>query len=181
MAQAGAAIEGGGTFDAALRHVRAAEAAHLEAVYALSDAKSLRLQILKDDLAAIVAASPEASEIFELALAPGATPRLWIDLATSVVMEPDPKTYRLVQHGEGSRDTLFETADRAEMVRQIKLVMAHRIIGRRRRPVVPGPDSGQARRYRAVALVLAGLTGFSIGALTVLGAAIYWELLKNLP
>ena len=178
MAQAGAAIGENGGFGDALRTARAAEAAHFEAVHALSDAKSLRLQILKDELAVIVAASPEAGWAFELALAPGDPPRLWIDLITSVVMEPDPKTYRLVQHGQSGRDTLFETADRAEMVQQVKLTMAHAIIANRRQGAASGLEQGNGRRYSAASLALAGLGGFSLGALALLGAAIYLEILS---
>ncbi len=146
-------------FGAVLRQARAAQAAQLDAVHALSDAKALRLQVLKDELAGVVAASPEVA--FELALAPGDTPRLWIDLITSVVMEPDPKTYRLVENGEG----VFETADRAEMVRQVQLLMAHRVLAGKAALRI---NQGRARRYSAASLLLAGGCGFGVGALSLL-------------
>ena len=168
MAQAGLALD----FDSTLRQARAADAAHLEAVHAISDAASLRLQMLKDELAGIVAAAPQAREAFELALAPGDTPRLWIDLITSVVMEPDPKTYRLLRDGHG----VFETADRAEMVQQVKLAMAHGIIARKRRAAVRGLTDGASERYSAVALAVAGVGGFALGALALASAAIYLKM-----
>src|SRR5436305_446464 len=99
--------------DQALRQARLKEAAHLEAVIDIRDAETLRLQVLKDDLVPIVASKREAEEFFDLALVPGDPPRLWIDLATSVVMAPDPRTYRLVEDSHVGRDTLLETQDRA--------------------------------------------------------------------
>jgi hypothetical protein len=153
---------------AAMRHVRAAEAAHFEAVAALSDARALRLQILKDELAAIIAASPEARRAFELALIPGDTPRLWLDLITFVVMEPDPKTYRLVQHGQSGREVLLETAERAEMVQQAKLLLAQKVIRGTPRHTGRLTQGGKCG-YSAVAIILAGVSGFALGALALLG------------
>ncbi|MBC8037701.1 MAG: hypothetical protein H7X89_10855, partial [Rhizobiales bacterium] len=153
-------------------------AAHLEAVRSLSSAASLRLQVLKEELAGIVAASPEAREAFELALAPGDSPRLWIDLNTSVVMEPDPKTYRLVQQGGGNLNIVLETPDRAAMVQQVKLIMAHGMIGRRRRAGGLRLKDDLGRRYSGALLILTGLSGFFLGALSFLGAAICLEILS---
>lgn len=170
MAQAGQALD----FDSMLLQARAAEAAHREAVHAISDAASLRLQVLKDELAGIVAAVPETREAFDLALTPGDTPRLWIDLITSVVMEPDPKTYRLVRDGHG----VFETADRAEMVQQVRRSMAHGIIARTRRAAVRGLTDGTGAGYPAAALIAAGLSGFALGAMALVGAGIYLKILN---
>jgi hypothetical protein len=175
VAQAGLAIGEVGEFAEALRNARAAEAAHLEAVYAFNDAKSLRLQTLKDELAVFIAGSPEAPGTFELVLVPGDSPRLWIDLVTSVVMEPDPKTYRLVQHGEGRRDIVLETADRAEMLQQVKLIIAHGTIARKRLKPAPGLNR---QCYSVSALTLTGLGGFLLGVLTLLVGAIYLGILK---
>ncbi|MGH6855028.1 MAG: hypothetical protein ACREDN_06380 [Aestuariivirga sp.] len=177
MAQAGSAIGEAGGFDVALRQMRAAEAAHLEARRRLSDAKTLRLQVLKDELAAIVAASPQARAAFELAMAPGEPPRLWIDLSTAIVMEPDPKTYRLVRNAQGGHETLFETAEVAEMVQQAKLHMAHGIIAHQRQMALPAVRPCKERRYSTACLIITGLAGFGFGALTLLSAAICLKIL----
>jgi hypothetical protein len=100
----------------AMRQAHAAEAAHFEAVLAIRDAQTLRLQALKDDLLPVLAADPRARSLFDVVLMPGEPPRLWIDLVSSVAMEPNPQTYRLTQDRAGGRDLLFETADRSEMV-----------------------------------------------------------------
>ena len=55
----------------ALREARLAEAAHFEAALDLRDSKTLRLQILKDELLPTVQSSPEAKELFDLTLLPG--------------------------------------------------------------------------------------------------------------
>ena len=161
----------------ALRRARAAEAAHFEAVHALSNAGALRLQVLKDDLDRLVVTVPEARQAFDLALISGETPRLWIDLITSVMMEPDPRTYRLVVDGHHGRETLFETADRGEMVDKIKLHMAHGLIARWRKAAVPAIEGGGAARYSADSLILAWLAGLSLGALALLGSLIYLNIL----
>ena len=46
----------------ALRKARLAEAAHFEAVLGIKDSKSLRLQVLKDEMTPVIAATPEAAQ-----------------------------------------------------------------------------------------------------------------------
>ena len=117
-----------------------------------------------------LAVSTPAAEGFEFALSPGERPRLWIDLVTSVVMEPDPKTYRLVQGG----NILFETAKRSEMLEQAEFHLAYAIIAETRRKGI----SGKARRYAGAAITLACLGAFWLGALSLLSIAIYLDMLK---
>ena len=154
----------------ALREARLAQAAHHEAVLALHDAKSIRLQLLKDDLAA-AAQSPEAGDLFDLALVPGDPPRLWIDLTAFVVMEPDPRSYRLQQDRQNGRDILFESQDRTQMAEQVRLHMAHRIIARQRQAAA-GPAPRQPETYSMASVILAWVSGFSLGVLALLAAAI---------
>lgn len=162
----------------ALRKARLAEAAHFEAVLGIRDSKSLRLQILKDELAPIVASNPEASLLFDLALVPGEEARLWIDLISFVVMEPDYRTYRLVQDNQGGRETLFESIERAEMLDYLKSYLAHRIVARERM-VASTPGGGeQSVRYPSGSLLYAWLSGFIVGLLALLIAAISLGKLK---
>ena len=177
VAAAAAAREPGNAFDEALRQARLAEAAHHEAVLGIKDAKSLRLQVLKDDIAAIIAHSPEAKQMFDLALVPGEPPKLWIDLITFVVMEPDYRTYRLVQDTQAGRDILHETVDRPEMVERLKQHMAHRIIARERQMAATLP-MGQRAGFSASALILAWLAGFVLGILALVILAILLGILK---
>jgi hypothetical protein len=161
----------------ALREARQAEAAHFEATLELRDSKSLRLQLLKDDLLPLLDASPEARELFDLALIPGEPPKLWIDLISFVVMEPDPRSYRFLQHRQDRREILFETHDRELMAAAIRRHMAHQVVARERQSVAvpqPAPPSG----FSSASLMLAWVSGFSFGALALLGLAIFLGFLK---
>ena len=154
----------------ALREARLAEAAHQEAVLALHDAKSIRLQLLKDDLIA-AATSPEAGDLFDLAVVPGDPPRLWIDLTAFVVMDPDPRCYRLQQDRQNGREILFESQDLSLMAEQVRLHMAHRIIARQRQATAdPAPRVPET--YSMASVILAWVSGFSLGVLALLVAAI---------
>ena len=160
----------------ALREARQAEAAHFEAALELRDSKSLRLQMLKDDLLPLVESSPEARELFGLALIPGEAPKLWIDLISFIVMEPDPRSYRFLQHRQDRREILFETSDRELMAAAVRRHMAHLMVARERQPVAIPPPATPG--YTSASLILAWVSGFAFGALALLGLAIYLGLLK---
>lgn len=157
-------------FKAALRRARLAEAAHAEAVMGLSDSKSIRLQLLKDDLTPVVASNPEAADLFDLALISGAEPRLWIDLISFVAMEPDNRTYRLTEDRQSGREILIESAERGELVERVRQLMAHRIVARQRL-AAPAAPAATPQGYSITAVVLAWLAGFALGALGLLAAA----------
>lgn len=161
----------------ALRKARLAEAAHLEALLAVKDSKSLRLQVLKDDISPAIAATADAAKYFDLIVAPGEQPRLWIDMISSVVMEPDFRTYRLLQDNQGGREVLLETSDRAEMVNYLKTYLAHRMIARERNIARALPLAQSVRGFSMGALLYAWLTGFMLGVLVLLVAAILSEKL----
>jgi hypothetical protein len=162
----------------ALRKARLAEAAHFEAILGIKDSKSLRLQVLKDDIAPLIAATPEAANVFDLALVPGEPPRLWIDLISFVEMEPDYRTYRLQQDNRGGREALFETTDRTEMLNYLKSYLAHRMIARERQIVRAPPLSQPAARYTAGSLIYAWFNGLILGFLAFVLAAISLGKLK---
>lgn len=160
----------------ALRQARLAEAAHFDAVLDIRDAQTLRLQVLKDDLVPVVSGNSQATSFIDLALVPGDPPRLWVDLITSVIMAPDPRTYRLVQDSPAGRRTLFETADRTEMVAHITQHIAHRMIAREREMTAVSAPAATTKPvimgHSTTALILAWLSGFSIGALALFIAGI---------
>jgi hypothetical protein len=161
-----------GEFTAALRAARLSEAAHLEAIFDIRDAKTLRLQVLKDDLSHLLGSHPSAHH-FDLALVAGEPPRLWIDLVTSVVMEPDPRTFRLVSDTEAGPETLFQTSDRAAMVARIKAEMAHRVVAKAR-SLRPAPAAHEVRK--GASLIFAWLVGAATGVLLTLVGLFLWRL-----
>ena len=173
MAGAGSIVKEGGGLRNELRQARIAEGAHYEAALQLRDAKTIRLQLLKDDLAEAAAAG---GELFDLALVPGEPPKLWIDLVTSVVMEPEPSIYRLQQDRQSGREILFESGKRGEVAEAARRHMAHLLVARQRQAVAvvsPPPPAG----YSTAALMLAWLSGVVLGILGLLSAAISLERL----
>ncbi len=164
--------ESDGGLREALREARLAEAAHFEATLDLRDSKSIRLQLLKDDLMPVIAGSAAAAELFDLALVPGEPPKLWIDLISYVVMEPDPRTYRLLQDRQDRREVLFESGKRTDVGDFIRRHMAHRLI-KRERQAASVSLSPPLHGYSASSLILAWTSGFALGALLLFGLAIY--------
>jgi hypothetical protein len=157
---------------AALKDARLAEAAQLESILGLRDAKSLRLEALRAAMMPRLAGHPEARALFELNVQPGANPRLWIDLVSSVVMEPDPRTYRLVQDRDGQRETLFETTDINQMVPFVTRYLAHRMVAHEKAAAgISAGLSGKVNGYSLGALVYVWLTGCAFGVLALLVAA----------
>ena len=162
----------------ALREARLAEAAHFEAALDLRDSKSLRLQLLQDELLPAVRSSTEARELFDLTLVPGDPPKLWIDLVSYVVMEPDHRTYRFVQDRQDGREILFESSAREPTVAAIRRHMAHRLVARERKAaVLPQPVIQPG--YSTASLILAWASGFAFGALALLAGALYLGMLKH--
>lgn len=162
----------------ALREARLAEAAHFDAALELRDSKSLRLQLLQDELLPAVRATAEARELFDLTLVPGDPPKLWVDLVSYVVMEPDHRTYRFVQDRQDGREVLFESSVREQAASAIRRHMAHRLVARERKlgvPPQPVPQTG----YSTASLILAWASGFAFGALALLAAALYLGILKH--
>lgn len=160
----------------ALREARLAEAAHFEAALDLRDSKTLRLQVLKDELLPAAQSTPLAKDLFDLTLLPGEQPKLWVDLTAYVVMEPDHRTYRVLQDRQDSRDILFEGTDREEAAAAVRRHMAHRLVARERQSAT-APAASRAG-YSPATLILAWVSGFAFGALALVAAALYSGLLK---
>ena len=160
----------------ALREARLAEAAHFEAALDLRDSKALRLLILKDELLPSVQSTPEARELFDLTLLPADPPKLWVDLSAYVVMEPDHRTYRVLQDRQDGREVLFEGTDREQAAAAVRRHMAHRLVARERQSASLPLSS--ASGYGAATLILAWVSGFAFGALALVAAALYSGLLK---
>ena len=77
-------------FEQALKQARLAEAAQLEAVLSVKDARSMRLLALRDAVIPHLAAHPAGAGLVDLTMQPGEVPRLWLDLISSVVVAPKP-------------------------------------------------------------------------------------------
>lgn len=143
----------------AMKGARARETARLEALFNVPDVRSLRLIVLRDMIAPELAGNAEAKSLFNLHVEDGDTPRLWLDLKSSIVMEPDPKTYQLLQLGEKTQEIMFETRDAELMKRQALRCIAHRLV------VKTEKSLATHRQFTALELALVGLMGMMGGAL----------------
>jgi hypothetical protein len=166
-------------FTQALKRARLAEAAHLDALLNVKDARSLRLSALRETLLPKLRGHPLAEGFTELAIQAGETPRLWIDLISSVVVEPDSKNLRLEQDRDGRRDTLHETTDLDEMAAVVLKYIAHRVIAREKlAATLPAPESASQNRYSMGEIIYVWFTGAALGVLALLVLAILLGLLK---
>jgi hypothetical protein len=166
------------TLAEAVRKAREMEAAHFEALRGFADSKSLRLQVLKLDLEGLIKESDDARKVFELALIPGEPPKLWVDLITSVVMEPDSRTYRLQQDLEWGREILLETPKREEIVKFLRIYLAHRLVMRERQLAGRRAPQATVTGHSTAVVVYAWVSGFLLGLLALLVGAMSLGKLK---
>ncbi len=165
-------------FTDALRKARLAEAAQLDAFQNVKEARGLRLAALRESLLPHLKGHPLAEGFNELAIQPGETPRLWIDLISSVVVEPDTRNYRLEQERDGRREVLHETDDLKDMSAAVLRYIAHRVIAREKAAAsqgMPGRDSG--REYNLGEMVYVWFTGAALGVLAMIIIAILLGML----
>lgn len=166
-------------FTEALKKARLAEAAHVDALLNVKEARGLRLAALRETLLPHLVGHPMAEGFAELTLQPGETPRLWIDLISSVVVEPDTRSFRLEQDREGRRELLHETTDMDEMSGVVLKYIAHRVIAREKlATAVPATATDSGQGYNLGEMVYVWFTGAALGVLALLVMAILLGILK---
>ncbi|MCC2111405.1 MAG: hypothetical protein KDJ16_05165 [Hyphomicrobiales bacterium] len=114
----------------AVRRVKLAEASRVDAATELRHAEIARLELLRDELADVIAEIPDDDDRFELAILPGDPPRLWVDVTGHVVMARDRQTYRFVNDTRLGRVVLCESADAKRVADTITTYIAERIVER---------------------------------------------------
>ncbi len=149
---------------AALRRARAESAEHSAAVAEVRLAEIGRLELLGEALTPVLAQTPEECDIFDVAVSPGARPRLFIDHIGFVEMEPDRRTYRFLQDTRHGRILLKRSDDIDAMVDAITDYIAHRLIEREKALAIDYASGGAARSMRvdprpAAPLATDGATG----------------------
>lgn len=138
---------------AALRRARVENAEHSAAVADIRAAEIGRLEILADALAPVLAQTPPDCDIFDVALAPGERPRLFIDQIGFVEMDRDRRTYRFLQDTRHGRITLRESADVDDIVDAATDYIAHRLIEREKALAIDYASGGAAKIIRLPAVV----------------------------
>ena len=162
------------SFELALREARVAEAAVLEASLNIRDARALRLESLRDAVKVKLSGHVQAQALFDLTVQPGAKPKLWIDLVSAVVMEPDPRSYRLVQDRENSRETVFETTQEAEMVSYLTRYLAHRVVVHDKAVTATSASFEKSKAgYSLLDMIYVWATGCLFGVLALITLAMY--------
>lgn len=111
----------------AVRQMRVAAADRNDVVVEMREATRTRLELLAEDLHAVIADVPADDERFDFALTSGLQPRFWIDATAHVMMGPDRRTYRFVRDTRLGRVVLAESTDRSVIVERIVTYVAMRI------------------------------------------------------
>lgn len=155
----------------AISRARRIEAAYFEPTRGIADSEALRLSALHGELARFLAAKPGLARFSDIQLVPGEPPRLWIDLVTSVVMEPDYRTYRIQQEFADRRSILLETSRQDEALRFLKTYFVERRALPGARAAPNGGESAPAGGSASSAygtVMFAWLSGLVLGLLIVL-------------
>lgn len=121
----------------AIRAIRIDEAERTGVVVALREADIARLDILHDRLKPVLADVPRGIDLFDVAVTPGMTPRLWIDMIAFVEIARDKRSYRFLQDTREGRRVMIESADVAAVADRVTAYIARRLIERERLLALP--------------------------------------------
>ncbi|MBM3563096.1 MAG: hypothetical protein FJX48_08085 [Alphaproteobacteria bacterium] len=129
----------------ALRRARFENAERSAAVSDLRAAEIARLELLGEALAPVLAQAPEDCDIFDVGVAPGERPRLFIDHIGFVEMDRDRRTYRFLQDTRHGRVTIRESDSVDALVEAITGYIAHRLIEREKALAIDYASGGAAQ------------------------------------
>jgi len=114
----------------ALLRARLDEAERSEVIAELRGAEIARLEMLKDEVAPLIAEIPQGVDVFDVGLVPGDHPRLFIDMIGFVEMGRDRRSYTFVQDTRHGRVILAESERLEPMVEAVTNYVARRLIER---------------------------------------------------
>lgn len=157
----------------AISRARRIEAAYFEPTRGYDDSEGLRLASLQDQLNRFLAEKPGFARFSDIQLVAGEPPKLWIDLVTSVVMEPDYRTYRVQQEFADRRSILIETSRQDEALRFLKTYFIERRAlptGGRAKEAVESGNGKTVNGNGFGTVMFAWLSGLVLGLLIVLAA-----------
>lgn len=118
------------SLQAALRRARLENAERSDVVADLRSAEGARLDLLRERIAPIVAEARKHSDMFDLALAAGEPPRLFVDMLGFVEMARDRRIYRFVQDTRHGRVLIVESESLDVLARAVADYCARRLIER---------------------------------------------------
>ena len=117
---------------AAIRRARIEGAEQNQAVAELREAEVGRLQLLEEAIRPVIAQAPEGVDLFDVGLAYGERPRLFIDMIGFVEMGHDRRSYRFLQDTRHGRVLIAETERIDRAVAAITDYVARRLLERER-------------------------------------------------
>ena len=115
---------------AAVRRARAEAAEHSEAVDDLRQGEMLRLELLQEAIRPVVAQAPEGVDLFDVGIAHGERPRLFLDMIGFVDLAHDRRTYRFFQDTRHGRVLIAESGDLDRIVAAMTNYIARRLVER---------------------------------------------------
>lgn len=128
--ETGAGRSGSPNLKAAMRRVRIEAAAHSGAVDDLRRAEMARLELLEEAVRPVVEQAPKGVDLFDLGIARGEKPRLFLDMIAYADLGPDRRTYRFYQNTRHGRVLIAETARAERIVAAMTNYIARRLLER---------------------------------------------------
>jgi hypothetical protein len=126
----------------AVRRARVENAERAEAITDLREIEAARLALLESALKSVVGQAPPGVDLFDLALAPGEHPRLFIDMIAFVDMARDRRTYRFYQDTRHGRVLIAESRSIDKVASAVTNYVARRLV-ERERALASDPTSGE--------------------------------------
>jgi hypothetical protein len=133
----------------AIRQARVENAERAEAIADLREIELGRLALLESALKPVVAQAPPDVDMFDLALARGDHPRLFVDMIAFVDMAHDRRTYRLHQDTRNGRVLIAESQSIEAITAAVARYVARRLIERERALASESRDTQAAPDQKA--------------------------------
>ena len=117
---------------ASIRQARVENAERAEAIAEVRELEIVRLKALESALQPVVDQAPPGVDLFDMALAPGEHPRLFLDMVAFVDMAHDKRTYRFYQDTRHGRMLIAENQSADTIVAAVADYVARRLVERER-------------------------------------------------
>jgi hypothetical protein len=114
----------------ALRRARLDEAERSEVIAELRGAEIARLEMLREEVAPLLAEVPQGIDFFDFGLVAGEHPRLFIDMIGFVEMGRDRRSYNFIQDTRHGRILLAESERLEPIVDAVTSYIARRLVER---------------------------------------------------
>jgi hypothetical protein len=118
--------------DAAIRRARIERAEQAESISDLRAMEIARLQLLEGAIKPVLAQIPAEVDMFDLAIAPGERPRLFLDMISFAEMAHDRRSYRFYQDTRYGRILIADSPKIERVVAAMTNYIARRLVERER-------------------------------------------------